>query len=416
MFDPKSLLNDLLGSTIPGTGSTVRDTAGKATQMAKDNPLAAGALVAVLLGTGTGRQVTGTALKLGGIAAIGGLAYKAYQNYKNGDKPADACGPAGYRTLLPPPEDTSFHPSQAPQGEAEFALTLVRAMIAAANADGHIDEAEQKKIADKLALSGISAEAEQFLRAEIAKPLSIDELVKAVQTDAQKLELYTASRLTIDPDTRTERGYLDLLAGRLGLPDALIDHVEATVSAVKTARTVGAVGAGRQLALVNTAEAGRCEAAGLDCPSTPARSSRSGRSSLPRNRAPASAEKADPVGDEQIGDAVDERPCGGDHELAGIARHGVGFRVNAATSSTRTMNAALDCVCQALVRSARPVGSEHQPEQRRVGEREFDVADARCDQLRARRLFSARMTALHAVAEAFARRQQPMPSAARWRP
>ncbi|TIQ53563.1 MAG: DUF533 domain-containing protein, partial [Mesorhizobium sp.] len=40
-------------------------------------------------------------------------------------------------------------------------------------------------------------------------------------------------RLTIDPDTRAERGYLDLLAGRLGLPDALVDHVEATVSAAK---------------------------------------------------------------------------------------------------------------------------------------------------------------------------------------
>ena len=233
MFDPKSLLNDLLGSQIPGTGTTVRDTAGKATQLAKDNPLAAGALVAVLLGTDTGRQVGGAALKLGGIAAIGGLAYKAYQNYKNGDKPAmpRAQDPA----LLPPPEDTAFHPSQAPQGEAEFALTLVRAMIAAANADRHIDEGERKKIADKLALSGIGPEAEQFLNAEIEKPLSIDELVKAAQTDAQKLELFTASRLTIDPDTRVERGYLDLLAGRLGLPDALIDHVEATVSAVKTA-------------------------------------------------------------------------------------------------------------------------------------------------------------------------------------
>ena len=56
MFDPKKLLDDLLGSTIPGTGTTVRDKAGKATQMAKDNPLAAGALVAVLLGTGTGRR------------------------------------------------------------------------------------------------------------------------------------------------------------------------------------------------------------------------------------------------------------------------------------------------------------------------------------------------------------------------
>jgi uncharacterized membrane protein YebE (DUF533 family) len=233
MFDPKALLNDLLGSQIPGTsGTTVRGAAGKAGQLAKDNPLAAGALVAVLLGTGTGREITGTALKLGGIAAIGGLAYKAYQNYKNGSNPEEA---AKDPELLPPPEDTSFHPSQAPQGETEFALTLVRAMIAAANADGHIDEDERKKIGEKLTLSGMGAEAEQFLMAEIAKPHSIDELVNAVQTDAQKLELYTASRLTIDPDTRVERGYLDLLAGRLKLPDALVDHVEATVSAAKSA-------------------------------------------------------------------------------------------------------------------------------------------------------------------------------------
>jgi uncharacterized membrane protein YebE (DUF533 family) len=236
MFDPKALLNDLLGSQIPGTGSTVRDTAGKAGQLAKDNPLAAGALVAVLLGTGTGRQVTGTALKLGGIAAIGGLAYKAYQNYKNGGKPEEAA--AQDPRLLPPPEDTSFHPSQAPQGETEFALTLVRAMIAAANADGHIDDEERKKIAEKLALSGMGAEAEQFLLSEIEHPHSIDQLIAAVQTDAQKVELYTASRLTIDPDTRVERGYLDLLAGRLKMPDALIDHVEATVAAAKSAAPV----------------------------------------------------------------------------------------------------------------------------------------------------------------------------------
>ena len=61
MFDPKKLLNDLLGSQVPGTGGSVRDGAGKAVQMAKDNPLAAGALVAVLLGTKSGRSVTGSA-------------------------------------------------------------------------------------------------------------------------------------------------------------------------------------------------------------------------------------------------------------------------------------------------------------------------------------------------------------------
>ncbi|KQZ86971.1 hypothetical protein ASD64_05785 [Mesorhizobium sp. Root157] len=233
MFDPKKLLNDLLGSQVPGTGTTVRDKAGQAVQMAKDNPLAAGALAAVLLGTGAGRQVTGAALKLGGLAAIGGLAYKAYQNYQNGKTPAETA--AGQPELLPPPQDTAFHPSQAPQGESEFASTLVRAMIAAAKADGRIDDEERRKIGDKLSLSGLDSDAEAFLKAELDAPLDLDKLVAAAQTDAQKVELYTASRLAIDPDTRAERGYLDLLAGRLGLPDALVEHVEATVSAAKAA-------------------------------------------------------------------------------------------------------------------------------------------------------------------------------------
>ena len=116
MFDPKTLLDDLLGSKIPGTGSTVRDKAGQATQLAKDNPLAAGALVAVLLGTGAGRQVTGTALKVGGLAAIGGLAYKAYQNYQQGQQPTSV--PGREPELLEPPRETGFNPADAPQGEA----------------------------------------------------------------------------------------------------------------------------------------------------------------------------------------------------------------------------------------------------------------------------------------------------------
>lgn len=232
MLDPKKLLDDLLGSRIPGTESTVREKAGQAAQMARDNPLAAGALAAVLLGTGTGRAVTGSALKLGGLAAVAGLAYKAYENYKKGGEPGD--GTAGTETeLLPPPSDTPFDPAQAPQGEAEFALVIVRAMVAAARADGHIDEAERNRIADKLHLSGIGEEAEAFLFAELERPVDIDALVAAAQTDAQKVELYTASRIAIEPKTRAERGYLDMLAGRLRLPDALIDHIEATVSDAK---------------------------------------------------------------------------------------------------------------------------------------------------------------------------------------
>jgi len=71
------------------------------------------------------------------------------------------------------------------------------------------------------------------MRKELEAPLDLGALVAAARTEAQKVELYTASRLAIEPDTRAERGYLDLLAGRLSLPEALVDHIEATVSAAK---------------------------------------------------------------------------------------------------------------------------------------------------------------------------------------
>lgn len=230
MIDPKKLLNDFLGSQVPGTGSTVREKAGGVAQLAKDNPLATGAIAAVLLGTGAGRSITGSALKLGGLAAVAGLAYKAYQNYQSGKEPQQAAKEVEVRL---PPEDTSFNPAQAPQGEDQFALALVRAMIAAARADGHIDDAERGKIADRLRQAGVDDEAEAFLMQELQAPVDLDALVANAVTDAQKVELYTASRLTIEPETRAERGYLDMLAGRLKLPDPLVDHIEATVAEAK---------------------------------------------------------------------------------------------------------------------------------------------------------------------------------------
>ena len=67
----------------------------------------------------------------------------------------------------------------------------------------------------------------------LAPTVDVDALVSGAMTDAQKVELYTASRIAIEPNTRAERGYLDMLAGRLKLPDALVDHIEATVASAK---------------------------------------------------------------------------------------------------------------------------------------------------------------------------------------
>jgi uncharacterized membrane protein YebE (DUF533 family) len=248
MLDPKKLIEGFLRSKTggmgglgglsgqSGLGGLGGKSGGKADwqdqlgKFAKDNPMAAGAIAAMVLGTGAGRKLGGSALRYGGMAAIAGLAYKAYQDYQSGAKPADT--QQRQTELLPPPAGDSFDPAQAPQGEGEFALTLVRAMIAAAKSDGHIDETERQKIGDRLRLSGVDKDAEQFMMEELARPADVEALVAAAKTEAQKVELYTASRLAIDPDSRAERGYLDMLAGRLKLPDPLVDHIEATVSSV----------------------------------------------------------------------------------------------------------------------------------------------------------------------------------------
>jgi uncharacterized membrane protein YebE (DUF533 family) len=240
MFDAKKLLDQFLGSQVPGLSGSVKDRAGQFGDIAKNNPLKTAGIAAALLGTKTGRKIAGNVVTVGGIAAVAGLGYLAYKNYKSGQSPQSAPQPAASASepiALPPP-DSAFS-LQSPQLSNDFALTLVRAMIAAAKADGHIDQSERANIMEKIHAVDLGAEAEAFIAEELANPVDLDDLVAAARTEEQKVELYTATRLTIDPDTRAERGYLDLLAGRLNLPDALIDHIDATVSSAKVAAPAG---------------------------------------------------------------------------------------------------------------------------------------------------------------------------------
>lgn len=234
MFDAKKLLDQFLGSQVPGLGGSVRDRAGDAVQTARNNPLATGAIAAVLLGSKTGRSIAGNAIAIGGLAAVAGLGYQAWKNYQAGQAPAAPSDAPSVNNpvLLPPPAESGFGP-ESPAASNEFVLVLIRAMIAAAKADGHIDDAERALIMDKIKAADVGGEAAAFIERELASPTDLDALVAAAVTEEQKVELYTASRLTIEPDSRAERGYLDLLAGRLGLPDQLVDHIEATVSSAK---------------------------------------------------------------------------------------------------------------------------------------------------------------------------------------
>lgn len=188
-----------------------------------NNKLGAGAalggLGALIFGTQTGRSIAMSAAKIGALAVVGGLAYKAYQNYSQGR-------PMGSGSSEPEaaPAGTGF---EADEVSNDAAITYIRGMIAAAAADGRIDATEQSQIIDTLSQQGLDAAAEEFLARELNNPASIDDLVDGVANQTEALQLYTATRVAVEPDTAAEQQFLAVLADRLGISPDLRAHVDA---------------------------------------------------------------------------------------------------------------------------------------------------------------------------------------------
>ncbi|MDF2995989.1 MAG: hypothetical protein K0R27_1626 [Xanthobacteraceae bacterium] len=193
---------------------------------------AAGALVSLLMGNKTVRKVGGNAVALGGLALVGTLAYKAYQNYSQGNAPAQATAPVQSPAQLPPPE-SPFNPAQVAQ--TQLPVTLLRTMIAASLADGHIDATERAAISGKLNERPGAArdEAERFLTQELANPASVETIAREVASPEEAAEVYIAALLAIDPDVSSERAFLARLAMALKLDPALTPHLEAAARAAK---------------------------------------------------------------------------------------------------------------------------------------------------------------------------------------
>jgi uncharacterized membrane protein YebE (DUF533 family) len=112
------------------------------------------------------------------------------------------------------------HAQPAADG-GSFQMVLIRAMIGAAKADGHVDQAEQQRLFGEIEKLGLNAEAKGVVFDLLAKPVDLGSITTAVATPEQGAEVYLASRLAIDPDVPAERAYLDALAARLNLPAEL---------------------------------------------------------------------------------------------------------------------------------------------------------------------------------------------------
>ena len=245
-MDPKSLLEQFLGRDAgQKAGGAVQTAKGKLANSGLAGVaggVAAGGLLGVLLGSKKARKkvgkLAGGVVGYGGAAALGALAYRAYQNWQDG-KQAPASGPAVQPAAATaaspppePPEGSKFLPATAPARDGKpFELALVMAMISAANADGHIGPDEQRLIFDRVGELPLDAEDKAFVFDALSQPPRLQDIAGLADGPEQSAELYLASRLAIDPDHPAEQAYLEALASRLSLPPDLVDHLEGQVVA-----------------------------------------------------------------------------------------------------------------------------------------------------------------------------------------
>ncbi|WP_339433912.1 MULTISPECIES: tellurite resistance TerB family protein [unclassified Pseudomonas] len=203
-------LGGLLGGLLGGA-----DSSGTRAGSAAGGLGGLGGLLGGLLGSGGGTQSRSGGTRYAALASLGMMAYQAYQAWQR--------------------SQASAAPSQTPQTAnllagpdiEEHSHAVLRALIAAAKADGRIDEAEKRMIRSEIGKHTDDPQLQQWLDAEVAKPLDAAEVAQSAQGDpAVAAEMYLASVMLVDDQQDAERRYLDELAAALQIDPDLQVHLE----------------------------------------------------------------------------------------------------------------------------------------------------------------------------------------------
>ena len=227
MLDPKALLGN-----IDSNGLVGKMLGGMATKNFGAGLLTGGIATALL---GKSDIVEGAA-KLGGMALLGTLAYKAYNNYQETKAVGGNASVVGSvknagqgmlgsaQSLLAGLMAGQSAQAQAapaaisaPQLNPDFALAVIRAMIGAAKADGHVDAAETDKIFGQIESQGLNAQEKSLLMREMANTPNVVDIAAAAKTQEEAAQIYLAATLVCDSQCAAEQAYLANLAQSLKL-------------------------------------------------------------------------------------------------------------------------------------------------------------------------------------------------------
>ena len=202
---------------------------------------------------GGGGLMRGGLAQSAGLGALGALAYRAYQQYQAGQQRGGAGaqdGGAGGAGAAPQAEarqpslgdrladvvrgrasakaDSDDGAGGSPEElsvDDRRARLLIRAMIAAASADGQIDADERERMTGRLEEAGADREDKELLERELRSPVALDAVVREVDGPELAEQVYVVSALAINADTDAERAYLQYLAARLKLDPAKVEEL-----------------------------------------------------------------------------------------------------------------------------------------------------------------------------------------------
>ena len=171
-----------------------------------------GGLGGLLGGAGGGGGTTqgrSSGTNYAALASLGMMAFQAYQAWQRNQASAPQQAPQTVDQLL-----------AGPQIEAHSHAVL-RALIAAAKADGRIDDNEKQMISTEIGRHTNDPDLQQWLDAEVAKPLDAADFAEFAGDPAVAAEVYLASVMLVDDQQDAERNYLDDLAGQLHIDPQL---------------------------------------------------------------------------------------------------------------------------------------------------------------------------------------------------
>lgn len=175
------------------------------------------------------------------LAGVAGAAIGAMMKGGSATTPTPAPAPEPWREA---PTPTPRRPARNPWGTppapppveagpaAEDAedLLMIRAMIAAASADGALDAAERRAIAAQLDAAGLDAEERDFVLADFDNPMRVEALAQAANDPMWKARLYAAAVAGAGQITAGERAWLDALAKAMKLDRAAAAAIEARLA------------------------------------------------------------------------------------------------------------------------------------------------------------------------------------------